>query len=121
TREATAAAVQLPMSNPQLWAAATGTVVDYTNAALPKLPTIAIVDSGIQPGRTDFANRVLGQVNFADPTLGNTQRDGYGHGTFVAGIAAGAAPGYAGVAPKANILALDVMNDQGQATVSSIL
>lgn len=115
-----ASAVQLPNSNPQLWAYATGTVVDYTNASLPKLPTIAVVDSGIQPGRTDFGSRVLGQVNFS--SLGtNSPGDGYGHGTFVAGIAAGSAPGYAGVAPKANLLSLDVMNDQGQATVTDIL
>jgi serine protease AprX len=115
-------AVQLPMSNPQLWAAATGTVVDYTNAALPKLPTIAVVDSGIQPGRADFGSRVLGQVDFTNGNNGTPSTgDAYGHGTFVAGIAAGAAPGYAGVAPKANLLSLDVMNAQGQATVSGIL
>src|SRR5438067_45141 len=41
-----ASAVQLPNTNTQLWAYATGAVVDYTNAALPKLPTIAVVDSG---------------------------------------------------------------------------
>ncbi|HEY8316905.1 MAG TPA: S8 family serine peptidase [Gaiellaceae bacterium] len=116
----TMSAVQLPYSNPQLWAYATGAVVDYTNAALPKLPTIAVVDSGIQPGRTDFGSRVLGQVNLASLTP-NSSGDGYGHGTFVAGIAAGSAPGYAGVAPKANLVSLDVMNDQGEATVADIL
>jgi len=115
-----ASAVQLPNSNPQLWAYATGAIVDYTNAALPKLPTIAVVDSGIQPGRTDFGNRLLGQVNLTSSTP-NSAGDGYGHGTFVAGIAAGSAPGYAGVAPKANLLSLDVMNDQGQASVSDVL
>src|SRR5579864_4309854 len=113
-------AVQLPNSNSQLWAYATGAVVDYTNAALPKLPTIAIVDSGIEPGRSDFGNRVLGQVNFTSLSP-NSPGDGYGHGTFVAGIAAGSAPGYAGVAPKANLLSLDVMNDQGEATVADVI
>ena len=39
----------------------------------------------------------------------------------MAGIAAGAAPGYAGVAPKANLLSVDVMNDQGQATVADVV
>ena len=79
-----------------IWGFSTGGVVDWTNASLPKLPTIAVVDSGIQPGRTaDFGSRVLGQVNLAS-LAPNSAGDGYGHGTFVAGIAAGAAPGYAG-------------------------
>src|SRR5205085_6675532 len=42
-------------------------------------------------------------------------------GTFVGSIAAGGAPGYAGAAPKAELLSIDVMNDQGQATVSDIV
>ena len=53
--------------------------------------------------------------------LPNSPGDGYGHGTFVGSIAAGAAPGYAGVAPKAELLSIDVMNDQGQATVADII
>jgi serine protease AprX len=52
---------------------------------------------------------------------GNSVGDGYGHGTFVGSIAAGAAPGFAGVAPKAELLSIDVMNDQGQATVADIV
>ena len=39
----------------------------------------------------------------------------------MAGIAAGAAPGYAGVAPKANLMSVDIMNDQGQATVADVV
>src|SRR5579864_4448759 len=116
----TMSAVQLPYSNPQMWAGATNAFVDYTNAALPNLPSIAVVDSGIQPGRADFGARVLTQVNLASLTP-NSSGDGYGHGTFVAGIAAGSAPGYAGVAPKANLVSLDVMNDQGEATVADVI
>ena len=51
----------------------------------------------------------------------NSPGDGYGHGTFVAGIAAGSAPGYAGAAPKANLVSIDVMNDQGQANVTDVI
>ena len=113
-------AVQLPLYNTQLWPWAVTAPVDWTNGS-PKAPTIAIVDSGIDPAHTaDFGNRVLGQVNLASLTP-NSPGDGYGHGTFVAGIAAGAAPGYAGVAPKANLLSVDVMNDQGQATISDVV
>ena len=87
----------------------------------PDAATIAIVDSGIDATRTaDFGNRILGQVNLTSLSP-NSPGDGYGHGTFVASIAAGAAPGYAGAAPKAELLSLDVMNDQGQATVADVI
>jgi serine protease AprX len=121
--ESAAGSGNLPNYNTQLWSYSTGAVVDWTNASLPKLPTIAIVDSGIDPTKTnDFGSRILGQVNFVSSTaVPNSPGDGYGHGTFVAGIAAGSAAGYAGVAPKANLLSLDVMNDQGSASVADIL
>jgi serine protease AprX len=112
--------VPLPTYNMQLWPWAVGAPVDWTNGS-PKAPTIAIVDSGIDPAHTaDFGNRVLGQVDLTS-LPGNSAGDGYGHGTFVAGIAAGAAPGYAGAAPKANLLSIDVMNDQGMATVADVV
>jgi len=113
-------AVKLPTYNLQLWPWAVGAPVDWTNGS-PKAPTIAIVDSGIDPAHTaDFGTRVLGQVNMTSLS-GNSAGDGYGHGTFVAGIAAGAAPGYAGAAPKANLLSVDVMNDQGMASVADVI
>ncbi len=83
-------------------------------------PTIAIVDSGIDTSSGAFGNRVLGQVNLTSLTP-NSPGDGDGHGTFVAAMAAGAAAGYAGVTPTANLLSLDVMNDQGEATVSDVI
>ena len=113
-------AVQLPLYNTQLWPWVAGAPVDWTNGS-PKAPTIAVVDSGIDPAHAaDFGARVVGQVNLASLTP-NSAGDGYGHGTFVAGIAAGAAPGYAGAAPKANLLSVDVMNDQGEATVADVI
>jgi serine protease AprX len=109
------------LSNTQKWSWAVGAPVDWMPQATQlNAPTIAIIDSGIDATRSDFANRVLGQVNFS--SLGsNSPGDGYGHGTFVAGIAAGAAQGYAGVAPSAKLLSLDVINDQGQATVADVV
>jgi serine protease AprX len=112
-------AVQLPLYNRQLWPWAAGAPVDWTRKS-PAAPTIAIVDSGIDASKLDVAGRVLGQVNLAS-LAPNSPGDGYGHGTFVAGIAAGSAPGYAGVAPKANLLSLDVMADNGQATVADVV
>src|SRR5207248_2814195 len=50
-----------------------------------------------------------------------TAADGYGHGSFVAQVAAGHAKGAAGAAPKAPIVSLDVMNDDGMALTSDVV
>jgi serine protease AprX len=111
---------QMPASSNQLWPWAAGAPVDWVNGT-PTSPTIAIVDSGIAASRSDVSGRVLGQVNLASLPGNSPTGDGYGHGTFVAGIAAGSAPGYAGVTPKANLMSVDIMNDQGQATVADVV
>ncbi|MGB2954071.1 MAG: S8 family serine peptidase [Gaiellaceae bacterium] len=87
------------------------------------VPAIAIVDSGIDANRADFTNgtRVLANVNLTTLPNNTTPGDGRGHGTFVAGIAAGSAPGYAGAAPKAPIVMLDVMDDNGMARTSDVI
>jgi len=84
-------------------------------------PTIAVVDSGVDASKVaDFGGRVIQQVNLS--TLpNNSPGDGRGHGTFVAGIAAGQAPGYAGASPKSNIVSLDVMDDTGTARTSDVI
>jgi len=113
--------VALPESNEQRWPWSTAAAVDWNSQALAlQTPTIAIVDSGIVATRSDFGGRVLGQVDLSTLTP-DSPGDGYGHGTFVAGVAAGAAAGYAGVAPNANLFSVRVMNDQGQAKVSDIV
>ena len=113
--------VDLPYSNAQKWPWAIGAAVDWnTQASELTEPTIAVVDSGIDASRDDFGGRVLGQVSLASLTP-NSPGDGYGHGTFVAGVAAGEAGGFAGVAPKANLYSIDVMNDDGESTVADII
>ena len=83
-------------------------------------PAIAIVDSGIDSGRADFSGRVVASVSFAT-AFQNSAGDGLGHGTFVAGLAAGAAPGYAGAAPSARLVSVDVLNDEGMGYTSDIV
>jgi serine protease AprX len=83
-------------------------------------PTIAFVDSGIEADRPDFAGRVLATENLSD-LPDNSPGDGYGHGTFVAGLAAGSAPNYTGAAPTAGIVSLDVMDDSGMAQTSDVI
>jgi serine protease AprX len=85
-----------------------------------QLPAIAIVDSGVQASRIDFSGRVIKQVRITN-LLPNSLADGRGHGTLVAGIAAGSATRYAGAAPTAPIVSLDVMDDNGMALTSDVI
>jgi serine protease AprX len=113
--------VNLPYSNDQKWPWVVGAAVDWnTQATSLSAPTIAVVDSGIDASRADFGSRLLDQVDLSSLSP-NSPGDGYGHGTFVAGIAAGGAGGFAGVAPSANLVSVDVMNDQGESTVADIV
>jgi serine protease AprX len=82
--------------------------------------TIAIVDSGIDTTRSDFGSRVVANVNLSTLS-GNSAGDGRGHGTMVAGIAAGSASGRTGVAPRAKLVSIDVMDDQGMARTSDVI
>jgi serine protease AprX len=85
-------------------------------------PTIAIVDSGIDKNRADFDSgaRVIKDVVITRLTP-NSTGDGRGHGTFVAGIAAGSAHDLAGAAPGAKLVSLDVMDDHGMARTSDVI
>jgi serine protease AprX len=82
--------------------------------------TIAIVDSGIDATRPEFAGRIVANVNLTS-LPGNSAGDGRGHGTFVAGIAAGKLAGKDGAAPTAKIVSIDVMDDQGMARTSDVI
>jgi len=111
-------------SSTQLWPTASNVRPFWTETAYTtaNTPAIAIVDSGIDKNRADFdlGARVIKEVNLT--TLANNSAgDGRGHGTFVAGIAAGSAPGYTGAAPQANIVSIDVMDDSGMARTSDVI
>jgi serine protease AprX len=98
------------------WPYVTG-VNKYGNAPAA---TIAIVDSGIDATRPEFAGRIAADVNLTS-LPGNSPGDGRGHGTFVAGIAAGKLAGHDGAAPTATIVSIDVMDDQGMARTSDVI
>ena len=107
----------------QLWPYESG-VASLWPSTVPSTtqgPAIAIVDSGVDATRTaDFGTRVLTQVNLSSLTP-TAKGDGRGHGTFVAGIAAGSAPGYAGAAPAAPIVSIRVMDNYGKAMTSDVV
>jgi serine protease AprX len=109
-------------TNDQTWVDAAGVSDFYVGNALSSLspPAIAIVDSGVQSTRTDFGGRVVKQVTMTG-LLPNSPGDGRGHGTFVAGIAADSKAGYAGAAPTAPIVSIDVMDDNGMAMTSDVI
>src|SRR5207249_3909484 len=69
----------------------------------------------------DFGARVIASANVVS-NAGNTRNgDGFGHGTFVASIAAGEATGYTGAAPTANIVSVDVLDDTGAGLESDVI
>ncbi len=111
------------LSTRQQWPHVAGVAKGWsqvTGGSLPQLPAIAVVDSGVEAGRADFGGRVVKQVEMTS-LPGNSAGDGRGHGTFVAGIAAGSAPSYTGAAPSAPIVSIDVMNDAGMALTSDVI
>ncbi len=118
-------------SNLQLWPFASGVAAGWPSVwdgTLPTPPAIAIVDSGIDTQRDDFKGRIVDQVDLSSlpdapggPPGKSSHGDDYGHGTFVAGIAAGSAQGYAGATPSAPLVSIDVMNNQGEALTSDVI
>jgi serine protease AprX len=88
---------------------------------------VAIVDSGVYP-HPDLAGRIVASIDFtaASPTVSTTSTgDPGGHGTHVAGLVAGdgtlSGGAYTGVAPRANIINVRVIDATGSSNVSTIL
>ena len=109
------------LTNSQLWPYVSGNSKLWGSRwqPAPNAPTIAIVDSGIDAAKQDFVGRAYPQVNLSSATP-DAQGDGDGHGTFVAGIAAGGNDGYAGASPNSHILPIRVMDDNGAARTSDV-
>ncbi len=86
--------------------------------------TIAVLDTGCQTNHPDLKGRIIGGKNFTNEDFGqsNIYEDYNGHGTHVAGIIAANKndTGIAGVAPKANLLILKVLDKNGTGTYKAI-
>lgn len=83
---------------------------------------IAFLDTGIFP-HIDFDNRLLAFYDFIHHM--HDAYDDNGHGTHVAGIAAGSGAAsygkYQGVAPQANIIALKVLDENGNGNKEHVI
>ncbi|MDE0804467.1 MAG: S8 family serine peptidase [Acidimicrobiales bacterium] len=106
-----------------------GAVWNMTAVGAPLPDTgvvIAVVDTGVEGSHPAFGSRVLPQINIVKGSNG----DPNGHGTHVAGTAAGGsincgdftgnASAAVGVAPGAKILPVRVLDDDGSGTVSGV-
>jgi subtilisin family serine protease len=87
--------------------------------------SIAIIDTGIDYNHQDLGGgfgdnyKVKGGYDFVNND--NDPVDDHGHGTHVAGIAAGNGPGLKGVAPDANLYAYKVLSSAGSGYDSWII
>jgi subtilisin family serine protease len=74
---------------------------------------IGIIDSGIDSKHPDLAANFVGGWDFIEGD--DTPQDGFGHGTFVAGIigAVDDSQGVVGVAPEASLYAYRVLDSSG--------
>ena len=78
--------------------------------------TVGIVDTGIAP-HEDLAGRLEAGIDLSGGT-GGALTDGYGHGTFMAGLVAGTRTG---VAPGAEIVSIKVAGDDGTTTLRTLI
>ncbi|MFE1933154.1 S8 family serine peptidase [Streptomyces sp. NPDC059474] len=78
--------------------------------------TIYVIDSGVRASHADFGGRARSGWDFVDDDP--VAEDGNGHGTHVAATAAGTRYG---VAKKAAIVAVRVLDDRGEGTIAQVL
>ena len=78
--------------------------------------TIAVIDTGIDVSQPDIAAKAPEVYSVVHPRNRRDARDYYGHGTFVASLAAGSVTngeGIAGFGGDAKLLVVQVANDDG--------
>jgi thermitase len=82
--------------------------------------TIAVVDTGVASDHPDLAPQLTGGWDYVESD--STPQDPNGHGSHVAGTAAGAAGGgdIVGVAPEAHLLPLRVLDENGDGTTEDV-
>ncbi|WP_277678083.1 S8 family peptidase [Gracilibacillus dipsosauri] len=78
---------------------------------------VAVIDTGVDTDHPDLKDRIIGGRNFTTDHNGdvNNFEDNNGHGTHVSGIVAASlnGDGVVGVAPKAKILSIKALTEDG--------
>ncbi len=85
---------------------------------------VAIIDSGIYEGLSQFTNDAGGnRIVYEQSFVGGTPTDQYGHGSHVAGIigAHGIGSNYVGIAPSSNLINLRVLDKNGNGSDSNVI
>ena len=83
--------------------------------------TVAVVDTGVKSSHSDLSGNVLSGTDYVSP--GTSANDENGHGTHVAGIIAALhnnSRGIAGMAPRAKILPVRVLDRNGSGTSANV-
>lgn len=104
---------------PRVWASG------FTGAGVP----IAVLDTGIDADHPDFEGRVRAYRDFVDGPTDEDEpvrpRDPNGHGTHVAGIAAGSGKAsdgrWRGIAPQADLIVGRVLDAFGSGRTSTVM
>ncbi|QES49969.1 serine protease [Streptomyces venezuelae] len=78
--------------------------------------TAYVIDTGVRISHSDFGGRAFNGYDAIDND--NVAQDGHGHGTHVAGTVGGNAYG---VAKKAKIVGVRVLNNQGSGTTAQVV
>jgi serine protease AprX len=86
---------------------------------------VAVIDSGLEAG-PEFGDRIAGFYDFTRGGIAASPTDDYGHGTHLAGLIAGSGDlssgkRYRGVAPKALLTALKVLDHNGAGNTSDVI
>jgi serine protease AprX len=103
-----------------LWRATTQ--ADQASAIVggAQAPAIAVVDSGVDTSKAaDFGSRIVASVDLSSSPA--TADDDEGHGTMVAGIAAGASADHPGVASTAPIVSVRTADANGASHTSDVI
>ncbi|MEW2078662.1 MULTISPECIES: S8 family peptidase [unclassified Streptomyces] len=78
--------------------------------------TAYVIDTGVRISHSDFGGRASNGYDAIDND--NVAQDGHGHGTHVAGTVAGSSYG---VAKKAKVVAVRVLNNSGSGTTAQVV
>jgi serine protease AprX len=111
----------LPPYNGQMWPQTSTVDQLWGGSDGSRAPAIAIVDSGIDASKVaDFGARIVASVNLSSLSPGATG-DQQGHGTMVAGIAAGASASYPGAAKDAPLIDVRTADANGLSLTSDVI